>query len=125
MSKERDEMIEAVLSNSMGWQSYDTEGGERVIRALKERRDMRKRRKHEVYFIQAGEHGIKIGYTYRLEKRLRDIQMYCPIKLTVLCSIPGDEGKERELHRKFKHLRIHGEWFRISDEIIEYISSLG
>ena len=83
-----------------------------------------KKRENVIYFIRAGEHGIKIGYTYELEKRLKCIQQHCPIKLEVICTMKGSALIEKELHRKFSHLKIHGEWFKPHMEIFDYISTI-
>jgi len=91
-----------------------------------EHRDKRQMKKREtvIYFIEAAEHGIKIGYTYDIEKRFILIQSFCPIKLKLLCVIKGDPYKEKEIHRKFSHLRMHNEWFKYDNEILNYISKI-
>jgi hypothetical protein len=61
-----------------------------------------------VYFIQAGENGpVKIGYTYEPEKRLIAMRV-----------VPGNRYGERRLHQHFAHLRIRGEWFSFSEEML-------
>lgn len=80
-----------------------------------------------VYFLQAGTKGpIKIGVTKRgLAKRVKSIQCGCWLKLTVITSIPtGGPALEYELHQDFKHLRLNGEWFRPSAELLNYIASI-
>jgi hypothetical protein len=44
-----------------------------------------------------------------------------PGKLTLLGSIPGDFRLETRLHHRFASLRIRGEWFRASRELIEAV----
>ncbi|MFE5482980.1 GIY-YIG nuclease family protein [Streptomyces sp. NPDC056527] len=67
-----------------------------------------------VYVI--GAHGlptVKIGRSYDLPRRLRSIQLMCPIELAVLWSCHGGRELERALHTRFAACRSHGEWFRL------------
>jgi hypothetical protein len=36
-------------------------------------------------------------------------------------SIPATKSEETHLHRRFRHLRLKGEWFKITDEILTFI----
>lgn len=77
------------------------------------------------YFIQAENGGpIKIGYTSKdnPEDRLRDLQTGNPNQLRLVAAIPSNI--ERDLHRKFSHIRIKGEWFESTDELLSFIDSL-
>lgn len=76
-----------------------------------------------VYFIRGGGL-IKIGHANNLGERLRSIQMMSPVIIEYLGCVLGGETLEREIHRKFKHLRKHGEWFKPDAELINYISDL-
>jgi hypothetical protein len=72
-----------------------------------------------VYFIQAGENGpVKIGYTYEPEKRLIAMQGNHYEMLRILRVVPGNRYGERRLHQHFAHLRIRGEWFSFSEEML-------
>lgn len=72
-----------------------------------------------VYFIQAGEAGaVKIGTAKSSVNRLRDLQIGCPMDLTLLREIPGGAEIERLLHGRFSDLRIRGEWFEYTDEML-------
>lgn len=76
-----------------------------------------------IYYIQAIEGSpIKIGFTKGpIEYRLRALQGGSPLKLTIIAWEDGDMVRERELHDRFDHLRLHGEWFRYAGTLIEYI----
>jgi hypothetical protein len=78
-----------------------------------------------VYFFQAEIGGpIKIGRSFDPDVRLRDLQLMSPFRLRQLALIPGSIDKEAELHRRFSHSRLHGEWFAESDELIELIREI-
>lgn len=75
-----------------------------------------------VYFVQ-GEHGgpIKIGSADHAESRVRTLQVGSPVPLVLLGTMPGGERKERELHKRFAHLRMHSEWFRPDADLLAVI----
>lgn len=66
-----------------------------------------------VYLIQSVLGGpIKIGVAHEVNSRLAAIQIHCPFELKVLHVIEhGGYAIERELHRRLKQYRLHGEWF--------------
>lgn len=76
-----------------------------------------------VYFIEAvGLDCVKIGTAEGgAGSRLKALQTACPAKLRVLKEIDGGIVKERLLHQKFKSDRLHGEWFRLSPQIKNFI----
>lgn len=76
-----------------------------------------------VYFVQAGD-SIKIGVTVDLGARISALQTSTPHKLKLLKAIAGGRPEEIELHKRFDHLRIRGEWFRAEAELVEYITML-
>ena len=74
-----------------------------------------------VYFVQAGDGGpIKIGYSHDPLSRMRTLQTAQRERLRLLGTIAGGRAKEREVHAYFANLHAHGEWFRFSQEIIDY-----
>lgn len=75
-----------------------------------------------VYFIQAEEsQRIKIGFSENPIQRLASLSTSSSESLALLASFPATMADERELHKKFAHLRIRGEWFSTSPEIMAYI----
>ena len=77
-----------------------------------------------VYFISDKEQKYcKIGKADNLKKRLKLLQTGHPLKLHVLTTFSGGLKEEQELHRKFKKYRLLGEWFTLSEEIINFISN--
>ena len=78
-----------------------------------------------VYFIAAKEMPIvKIGVALDPDKRLRELQVGCPLRLTMLAFVEGGRGDEIALHKRFAHLRTIGEWFRLDGALAAYVASL-
>lgn len=80
-----------------------------------------------VYFLKRFQF-VKIGYAVNVRKRIKDINagssivpgMVCvPVKL--LATIPGGRPKEQKLHQRFAHLRVAGEWFVGTAELMRFI----
>ena len=71
-----------------------------------------------VYLIEMeGQDICKIGRSTNPVKRLANLQVASPHKLTLRGVMKGDVAKEAEMHRQFAAQRMSGEWFRLSDEI--------
>lgn len=80
------------------------------------------------YFIQMDEHDespgerlgpggpIKIGCAADPEARLLQLQTAVPHPLRLMGYVPGGVKLERELHKKYAHLHMRGEWFRATLE---------
>lgn len=65
-----------------------------------------------IYILGApGGNTVKIGTTRHLSKRLGEIQRMSPVPLAILWTHPGGHELEANLHRHFKDVRSHGEWF--------------
>ena len=77
-----------------------------------------------IYFILSGESHVKIGYSANMDLRLAALQGANPMELKLYRMVEGTMAKERELHAKFKHLRIRGEWFLWCEEIKQTIREL-
>jgi len=75
-----------------------------------------------VYFLKLNEF-VKIGFSDDVLKRISQIQTSSPYKIEVMSVIHGDYDKEKELHKLFKQYRASGEWFYLSEEILDYIKS--
>lgn len=78
-----------------------------------------------VYFIRAkGVSLVKIGYSSNPEQRLRNLQTSCPHQLDILATLPGSQQTEADIHKKFGHLRMNGEWFRLTSELFAFIGEI-
>lgn len=65
---------------------------------------------------------IKIGHTTgkSARRRLANLQTGSPYRLLILKTVPGNEVAEREEHRRWSHLRLHGEWFSPGPDLLAY-----
>lgn len=84
------------------------------------------RRSQMLYFIQRADGPIKIGVAAHVPGRLKHLQTGSSDLLTLLWSAPQDEHlNERAVHRRFRHLRLEGEWFRAETELLDFIAARG
>lgn len=75
-----------------------------------------------IYFVYAAEvNRVKIGRAIKPFERMWGIKTNSPCEVTLLGVIVGDREKEKQLHRRFKYLWSHNEWFVYGDEIREYV----
>lgn len=67
----------------------------------------------------------KIGKTYDIRSRLIDLQIGSPFRLKVFGYFESDnpDKSERYLHKSLKKYNVSGEWFLISNEMIEIIQT--
>ena len=77
-----------------------------------------------LYFIQAEDRAIKIGWTGNAKKRIAGLRGVIPMKLKLLGIIKGLIKDEERLHDKFKEYRLNGEWFKLAEPILIYIQEL-
>lgn len=75
-----------------------------------------------IYFATDGEF-IKIGWTgvWPPSERIRKQQTGNGRLLWILGCIPGSQQAERGYHKRFAHHRAHGEWFRVTPELEQFI----
>lgn len=76
-----------------------------------------------VYFMQSVEGGpIKIGVTGNLTARHKALEQYYGCELAILATLAGERDKEREIHKRFSHLRFgKTEQFKPAKELLEFI----
>jgi hypothetical protein len=67
---------------------------------------------------------VKIGYASTLKDRLNGLSTAHHGTLKVLAAMRGTVLEEREMHKRFAHLRIKGEWFKMARELRNFIKSL-
>lgn len=78
-----------------------------------------------VYFFQAGPGGpIKIGSSRQIEPRLRLLQNHHWAEIVELAVGPGCHQVETALHKRFADVRIRGEWFWPSAELLAFIKEV-
>lgn len=74
-----------------------------------------------VYFLNAGPF-VKIGFSSSgVEKRVDELKTGCPFPIVIAGVIDGAQKLERELHKRFAHLRVNLEWFQGSPELLRFI----
>ncbi len=78
----------------------------------------------DLYFLKCHDY-IKIGISSECEKRMADLQVGNPYKLSLFAIIKLKGSLETECHRRLKHLFVRGEWFKHTPEIDELIMELG
>lgn len=87
-------------------------------------RRKRGRQERVVYFIACGDL-VKIGKTFDIEARIRDLQCGSPVLLTLLKTTPGYSELESALHNHFADRRRHGEWFDVTlAEVDAFLATL-
>lgn len=81
--------------------------------------------KKYVYFIQSGGDGpIKIGCSVDFIQRMNSLKYWSPYPLKILATARGGLGDERAIHNKFLSIRLHGEWFAPTKELIKFIDNI-
>jgi hypothetical protein len=66
-----------------------------------------------VYFILNSEvRAVKIGWALKPRKRLSELQVSSPYKLSLEAAVAGSMEDERALHRALSRHKMSGEWFR-------------
>lgn len=69
-----------------------------------------------VYCVASGEH-VKIGQSASIAKRIKELQTGSAHPLKVYAVLSRYRENEAALHRRFDHLRVQGEWFRMCEQI--------
>ena len=79
-----------------------------------------------VYFVGADDPfaPVKIGYASNLRNRFNGLRYLSPQPLVILGYTEGSRDDEAQYHKRFAHIRLHGEWFRRSDDLVDHISHL-
>ena len=76
-----------------------------------------------VYFFET-QGMIKIGVSLNVPKRLKRVEAWTPFEIKMLGNINGGYPLEKQIHRKFKHLRVKGEWFKSDDHLLKFIEEI-
>ena len=78
-----------------------------------------------VYFAQALDGGpIKIGCTQNPHMRMKMLRAKGGAPVWPLALVSGSLKDEAQLHWKFRHLRIRGEWYTPGLELLAFIATL-
>lgn len=79
-----------------------------------------------VYLIQSPQGAYKIGKTRNPESRFQTFGLTLPFEIEYVCVIKTNlmSNLEKELHERFAHKRLRGEWFQLEPNDVSYIMSL-
>lgn len=84
-----------------------------------------KGKKGIIYFIRDEWYErVKIGFATDIWQRLHNLQTGSADKLMIEHSFHSYQAAEKMLHKFFKKDHIRAEWFRVSDDIEEFIDDL-
>jgi hypothetical protein len=74
------------------------------------------------YIVRAGDNGpVKIGRASDVARRVAELQLANPERLTVIRIIDTPFDNEAVLHARFAHRSLHGEWFSFDPEMLTFI----
>ncbi len=78
-----------------------------------------------VYFALVHDR-VKIGCGRNVRVRLRDLQTASPYELDLVAVLKTSDllHEEAKLHRCFARHRVHGEWFELRDDLLEFVRDL-
>lgn len=77
-----------------------------------------------VYFAEASNGSIKIGFTADVDRRLSELSYATGHPVSLLTAVFGDRKTEGYFHRKHSPDNLIGEWFRPSDEVLATIGDV-
>ena len=88
---------------------------------------LRNKRLGCVYFLQGVSGGcIKIGFTMNdPRKRMADLQTGSPVVLRIIHTVDAPRSAERWAHERFSSSHSHGEWFRPTADLLDFIAQGG
>ena len=71
-----------------------------------------------VYVFSTEKHACKVGVAGNVARRLKQIQVHCPVDLFLYYEIrlPNPRAVERGAHQLLQHARLWGEWFLCDPE---------
>jgi hypothetical protein len=75
-----------------------------------------------IYFVKCASR-VKIGFSEKPKLRVVKIATDSPFPCRIMGVMEGTLLDEADIHRKFSHLRTRGEWFELSEDLIEFITT--
>lgn len=77
-----------------------------------------------IYFVHSKTTNlVKIGFSREPRARLTNLRVASPCALRMLTVIDGTREDEKRLHKRFRSLRSHGEWFHFLPAIKKFLNS--
>lgn len=81
-------------------------------------------REGTVYFLLGRKTNLlKIGFATDVEDRISTIRAMSPDVLDLVKTIPGTFQIEKELHKNFAEYRVHGEWFKCTGFLSQFVGN--
>jgi len=77
-----------------------------------------------VYFVADEDGYIKIGLAGSVSARLQSLQTASRQQLRLVATMPGGRADERALHLRFGADHVRGEWFKPSDDLLDFIAQV-
>lgn len=78
-----------------------------------------------LYFIlNPRRDAVKIGFSDAVRKRMGQLQSASPDVLLLLGICPGGTSEERAVHVRLGHIRLRGEWFRCTKELLDVMHAM-
>lgn len=74
-----------------------------------------------VYAVECGER-IKLGFSENPDRRFNKIASDAPYPCSMLGYWPASKADELDIHSKFSGIRVHGEWFLSTQDLLQFIS---
>ena len=113
---------EKVRLQSQNWYQNNLD----IVRKRAREHARRIRQKHKtnpsVYFISDGDY-VKIGYSIQLGYRMKSAARWNPRKLELLGRMDNTRQTEHDVHKRFEHIHVAGEWFQFTNELKEFIKA--
>ncbi len=81
--------------------------------------------KKYIYVMQCKNY-VKFGYSQNPNSRIKELQTGNPFKIHLLLKVNYNcvSSIEKEIHRYFKEKRERGEWFKIDEEVKDFVKYL-
>jgi hypothetical protein len=79
-----------------------------------------------IYFVRSGHAGpIKIGCSCNPDERIKSLCTATSWPIERMALMEGGPFLERQLHKRFAHLRIRGEWYDPGPDLIDFVQREG
>lgn len=75
------------------------------------------------YVIHAeGTRAVKIGHSSQPKRRLQELKIGSPVPLRMICVVPE---AEQAVQDRFRGAHLHGEWYEVTPEMIDWVEEQG
>lgn len=107
----------------VGWETLRRVEVQKAIKIvhIKVNKDVHEQHPWVLYVAREPYGTVKIGITKYLEQRMSSLATACPYDIEVLFTVEVADARwaERQIHERFAHKRVKGEWFRLDEDEIE------